>query len=256
MFPFPLPSVACLLLASTAYPRYTNTTSNISFSPFSPSLFSFSDLVFLHQLPNEATEPIPHAPMPTLPRTQALPQTIRRSSPATGRIPGRPLGPAATQNYLPNASTPRRHRLGALSNRPATATFASNNAIPPRAASQVGLGQDYSFQAYRALSSGPPSRTDTDRTSPTRQQTTVTATRPKQPSRAPSFGPIPVRTPKSGHVFGKGRSTSPTRPTLDRPAGTGWATGIVRTERERTRLGSFASIPYEVRVLTPLYFSY
>lgn len=196
---------------------------------------------------------MPHAPMPTLPRTQAAPQTVRRSSPVTGRLPGHPLGPTVTQNYLPNTSALRRHRLDALSGRPATATFASNNAIPPRAASQVGLGREYSFQGYRAISIDLSSQTDTDRTSPSRQQSTVT--KPKQLSRAPSFGPIPVRTPKSGHVFGKGRSTSPTKPTLDRPAGTGWASGIVRTDRERMRLGSFAHIPYEVRVSSRFEFS-
>ena len=194
---------------------------------------------------------MPHASMPTLPRTQAAPQNVRGSSPVTGRLPGR-LGPTLTQNYLPNTSAPRRHRLGALSGRPATATFASNNAIPPRAASQVGLGREYSFQGYRAISVDPPSKADTDRISPSRPQ--PTATGPRQLSRAPSFGPIPVRTPKSGHVFGKGRSTSPTKPTLDRPAGTGWASGIVRTDRERMRLGSFAHIPYEVRVSSPFEF--
>src|SRR5258706_1203966 len=195
---------------------------------------------------------MPHAPMPTLPRTQAAPQTIRRSSPVTGYLPGRPLGPAVTQNYLPNTSTPRRHRLGALSGRPATATFASNNAIPPRATSQVGLGREYSFQGYRAVSSGPSSNTDTNRTSPSRQQSTVT--RPRQLSRAPSYGPIPARNPTSEHLFGRARSTSPTKPTLDRPPGTGWASGMVRTDGERMRLGSFAHIPYEVRGSSSFHF--
>ena len=195
---------------------------------------------------------MPHAPMPTLPRTQAAPQPVRRSSPVTGRLPSRPLGAAVTQNYLPNTTTPRRHRLGAISGRPATATFASNNAIPPRATSQVGLGREYSFQGYRAVSSGPTSKTDTDRTSPSRQQSIVT--RSRQLSRAPSYGPIPSRTPKSGHLFGKARSTSPTKPNLDRPPGTGWASGIVRTDGERIRLGSFAHIPYEVRVSSPFHF--
>jgi hypothetical protein len=90
--------------------------------------------------------------------------------------------------------------------------------------------------------------------SPSRQQSTIT--RPSWHLTRPSFGPNPVRTPKSGHVFGKGRSTSPTKPTLDRPAGTGWASGIVRTERERLRVGSFANIPYEVRFSSPLTFLY
>jgi hypothetical protein len=247
----PLAPIACPLLDSTKHPFCSSTTAAISFFHI---FSSFSDLVFHDQVHNEATEPTPHASMPTLPRTRVVSQTAHRSSPVTGPIPGRPLGPALSQNYLPNASTSRRYRLSALSGRPATATFASNNAIPPRAASQVGLGREYSFQGYRAVSNGPPSNTDTDRTSPSRQQSTVT--RPKQLSRAPSFGPNPVRTPKSGHVFGKGRSTSPTKPTLDRPAGTGWASGIVRTERERTRLGSFANIPYEVRVSAPFHFSH
>jgi hypothetical protein len=183
--------------------------------------------------------------MPTLPRTQAAPSSVRRSSPVTDRVFGRST---VTQNYyLTSAHVPRRQRLCALSGerRPATATFASNNAIPSRAASQVGLGREYSFQGHRAISSGPSSGGNTDRTSPVRQQTAVT--RAKLVSRAPSFGPNPVRTPKSGHVFGKGRSNSPIKPTLDRPAGTGWASGLVRTERERTRVGSWANIPYEVR---------
>ena len=202
--------------------------------------------------------------MPTLPRTQAAPthvapqpqpqpqpQGVRRSSPVTSRVPGRPLAPALTQNYLTDPSTSRQRRLGALSadRRPATATFASNNAIPPRAASQVGLGREYAFQGYRTVSSDPSLGGDTDRTSPERQQNAPT--RARLASCTPSFGPNPVRTPRSGHVFGKGRSTSPIKPSLDRPAGTGWASGIVRTERERTRVGSFANIPYEVRFPSP-----
>lgn len=165
------------------------------------------------------------------------------------------LHPSLTfiQNYLPNASTPRRHRLGALSARPTTVTFASNNAIPPRAASQVGLRREYTFQGYRAVSSGPSSGTDTARTSPSRPQSTVY--RAKLASHPPAFGPNPVRTTNSGHVFGKGRSMSPSKPSLDRPAGTGWATGIVRTERERVRVGSFANVPYEVRFSSPFHFS-
>jgi len=197
--------------------------------------------------------------MPTLPRIQAASshagsQSVRRSSPVTDHVPGRPLGPAIAQNYLTNPSTHRRQRLGAppSERRPATATFASNNAVAPRAASQLGLGREYSFQGYRAVSSGPSSGTDTDRTSPSRQHPIIA--RAKIPSRAPSFGPNPVRTLKSGHVFGKDRSTSPTKPTLDRPAGTGWASDIVRTERERIRVGSFVNIPYEVRFSPPFSF--
>ena len=230
------------------------------FPPLSPLPTSYSDLVFHHQSP---PEPLPHALMPTLPRIQAASsqvasQSVRSPSPVIGHIPGRPLGPALAQNYLTNSNTHRRQRLGASSNdrRPATATFASNNAIPPRAASQVGLGREYSFQGYRAVSNGLSSGTDTDRTSPSRQQSTIT--RARIASRAPSFGPNPVRTPKSGHVLGKSRSASPMKPTLDRPAGTGWASGIVRTERARTRVGSFVNIPYEVRYQSPfsLLFAY
>jgi len=248
---FPLPSRSPHVQYMLAVPVLLLLPCLFLFHPLYPPPVSYSDLVFHHQSPPEPTEPLPHASTPTLPRTQAAPshaasQGVRRSSPVTGRVLGHPLGPALTQNYLSNLGTPRRQRLGALpgERRPATATFASNNAVPPRAASQVGLGREYSFQGYRAVSSGQSSGTDTDRTSPSRQQ----VTRAKIASRAPSFGPIPARTPKSGHVFGKGRSTSPVKPTLDRPAGTGWASGIVRTERERIRVGSFANIPYEVRL--------
>ena len=241
--------LTCPLCACSTKYHYSYLTFSC-FPPLSPLPTPYSDLAFHHQ---SLPEPLPHTLMPTLPRTQAtssqdVHQSVHRSSPAIGHAP---LGPTLAQNYLANPSTHRRQRLGAPSSerRPATATFASNNAIPPRAASQVGLSREYSFQGYRAVSSGPSSGTDTDRTSPSRQPSTIT--RAKIAPRAPSFGPNPVRTPKCGHVFGKSRSTSPIKPTLDRPAGTGWASGIVRTERERIRVGSFVNIPYEVRFSFP-----
>jgi hypothetical protein len=49
----------------------------------------------------------------------------------------------------------------------------------------------------------------------------------------------------------QGRSASPIKPTLDRPAGTGWASSIARTERERIQVGSFVNILYDMRFSSP-----